>query len=181
MPGARGTDGDPASDTSAAADQVLSAVSRRFRVPVAALTRGVVGGILGTVTMTVYRAPLFEGLPPTAEFWARFVGDREPAAYPVVALLLHFVYGAVAGGVFGVLFDGSWRPGTGHRGSVAMAGGVGYSVLLSLFGSRVLLDRLLAVDLTGREALVFHVGHVVYGLALGTWVGTESTVGRSAD
>lgn len=106
---------------------------RLRNVAVGAL-KGVVGGILGTATMTVYRAPLFAGLPPTAEFWARFVGDGEPSEYPVQALILHFLYGAAAGGVFGLVSAGADRDLPGGRASASMALAAVYSALLSAFG-----------------------------------------------
>lgn len=108
-----------------------------------------------------------------------FVGTGDPEDYTLTALVLHVVYGAVAGGVSGTVFHPLWDEATGARGHRAMITGVVYSLLLSLFGSTILLSRLLDIDLSGRESLIFHVGHVVYGLALGTWIGTESDVGRS--
>jgi len=38
------------------------------------LIRGVVGGLIATVLMTLYRFPVFRALPPTADFWAKYVG-----------------------------------------------------------------------------------------------------------
>lgn len=147
----------------------------------AALLKGVVGGILGTASMTVYRAPLFAGLPPTAEFWARFVGDGEPSEYPVQALLLHFLYGAGAGSVLGLVSARADLDLPGGRASASMLLAAVYSALLSVFGSRVMLRRLLDIELSSEEALVFHVGHVIYGLSLGTWLGTGNLIGRSED
>lgn len=56
-----------------------------------------------------------------------------------------------------------------------------YSILLSVFGSRIMLRRLLGIEMTSREARVFHVWHVIYGLSLGTWLGTGYLIGRSED
>ncbi len=67
-----------------------------------AMIRGVVDGLITTGLMTLYRFPLFRALPPTAEFWATFVRGGEPEQYPIAGLLLHFLYGGVAGGAFGV-------------------------------------------------------------------------------
>ncbi|AEN05731.1 hypothetical protein Halar_2037 [halophilic archaeon DL31] len=153
----------------------------RLREATVAVLKGVVGGILGTATMTVYRAPLFAGLPPTAEFWARFIGDGEPSEYPIQALVLHVLYGAGAGGVFGLVSARADLDLPGGRASVSMVLASVYSILLSVFGSRLLLRRLLGIELTSKEALVFHVGHVIYGLSLGTWLGTGNLIGRSKD
>lgn len=146
-----------------------------------AVLRGVVGGMIGTATMTVYRAPLFAGLPPTAEFWAKFVGGGEPEEYPIQALLLHFMYGAGAGGVFGGLAAKFGVNPVDGRASTWMLLSTAYSVVLSVFGTRIVLRRHLDVKLTGTEALVFHVGHVIYGLSLGTWLRTGNVIGRSRD
>lgn len=145
------------------------------------LVRGIVGGLVGTVTMTVYRLPLFQGLPPTAEFWAQFVGGGDPSQYPLAALVLHLLYGAGAGGVFGLAVSRLRSGPVERQGGRVTAVGALYGALLSAFGSRVVLRWILGVELDGEESLVFHVGHLVYGLALGTWVGTQGTVGRSED
>lgn len=139
---------------------------------------GAVGGFLGTVTMTVYRLPLFDGLPPTAEFWARFVGDGDPSEYPFQALALHLLYGSGAGSVLALALS---RVDLDRRGHRTTAAGVAFGAVLSAFGSRVLLRRLLGIRMDARESLVFHAGHLVYGLSLGTWIGTEGTIGRSGD
>lgn len=145
------------------------------------LLRGAMGGLLGTVTMTVYRLPLFEGLPPTAEFWAKFLGDGDPSEYPLEALVLHLLYGSAAGAAFGLAVSRLGFGPVDRQGHRATGAGAVYGAALSAFGSRVVVRRILGIDMNDRESLVFHVGHLVYGLALGTWVGTEGTVGRSED
>lgn len=140
-----------------------------------ALVQGTVGGLLATVVMTAYRLPIARSLPPTAAFWSRYVGSREADDYPGIGLLLHLGYGAAAGAVFGVLFRVVGLDARPEH--VREAVGVGlatlYGIVLSIFGSRVVLGRLLAMDLDTDEALVFHVSHVIYALALGTWVGSR--------
>jgi len=43
------------------------------------------------------------------------------------------------------------------------------------------LERVLDMDPAADERLVFHAGHLVYGLGLGTWFGSRtSDEGRSA-
>ena len=146
----------------------------------AVLLQGTVGGLLATVVMTAYRLPIARSLPPTAAFWARYVGSGDAEDYPGIGLLLHLGYGAGAGAVFGALFRIAGLD--AHPVYVREAGGVGlatlYGVALSVFGSRVVLGRLLDMDLDADEALVFHVSHVIYALTLGTWVG--SRVGSDA-
>lgn len=135
---------------------------------------GAVGGVLATVTMTIYRLPIARSLPPTREFWAQY-GPGESEGGLLVALLLHLGYGAGGGLAFGVAFD-RFVPGTAD--STREVAGLGlalvYGAALSLFGSRVLLSRLLDMDLDPDEVLVFHVSHAVYALTLGTWVGSRT-------
>jgi hypothetical protein len=138
----------------------------------------VVGGLFGTVVMTVFRAPIAKSLPPTAAFLAKFVGGR-PDDHPAGALALHLLYGVVAGGVFGGLFgatDGEHvaaELGASEE-TAGLVAGTAYALALSAFGERVLLRRLLDMDPEDDESMIFHAGHVVYGVALGAWVGSRS-------
>lgn len=146
--------------------------------------RGMVGGALATALMTLYRMPATGTLPPTAEFWARYVGGGDPEDYPGIALALHFGYGIAAGGAFAleVLLPlerrereraatgtdaASETDGTGTR-RFALLGTV-YGAVLSLIGEFIVLRGLLDIEPDDRRA--FHVGHLIYGLALGVWAG----------
>ncbi len=120
--------------------------------------------------MTAYRLPIARSLPPTAKFWATYVGGGEPSDYPVVALFLHLLYGVGGGCVFAALARASERPPTEGRG---VAAGALFGAILSVFGTRVVLGRLLGMSLEPDESLVFHVSHLIYGLTLGTWVGSR--------
>lgn len=133
---------------------------------------GVLGGTFATLVMTAFRMPISSSLPPTANFLAQFLGG-EPDDYRLSAFALHIGYGAAGGAVYGFLFqnsDARTRAGIELR-DITRA--LGYSLGLSLFGSRVILSTVLGLDLDHDEALIFHVGHVVYGLALGAWVGSN--------
>jgi hypothetical protein len=144
------------------------------------IRRGLEGGVLGTAVMTVYRLPVTRSLPPSAEFWATFVGDGEPEEYPIIALVLHVVYGAVAGAVFAAILphhdptvdvSGSGPP--SPRGEISTTVyGLLYGLALSFAGDRFVLGWLLDVDPDDRFA--FHVGHVLYGITLGAWIGTRT-------
>lgn len=145
---------------------------------VRAFARGVGGGLIATVLMTLYRFPLFRAIPPTSEFWAMFLGGGEPEEFPLVGLLLHFGYGGVAGGLFGVGFSRlNFRNVRNQRlGAISLS--LGYGLILSIFGSRVLLHRLLDEELEPDDAVVFHIAHVVYGLTLGTWLSPIEPTGE---
>lgn len=138
----------------------------------AAIKYGALGGLVATVSMTVFRMPTSKSLPPTARFWATFVGGGEPEEYPVVALLLHLVYGIVGGVFFALLTPGSEDSEAVAESKGALLGTV-YGVGLSIFGMRVILERVLGTDLDTDERLIFHISHIVYGLTLGTWVGSR--------
>jgi hypothetical protein len=50
--------------------------------------------------------------------------------------------------------------------------GLVYGLVLSAVGEWVVLGAILDVDPDDRFA--FHIGHVLYGITLGAWVGTRT-------
>jgi hypothetical protein len=145
------------------------------------LRRGIEGGALGTVVMTVFRLPVTRSLPPSADFWAQFVRNGRATDYPIAGLFLHLLYGVSAGALFSAVLPSreSVRTSGGRRGPPTAAdrsiGGplaVVYGALLSLFGERVLLHGLLDIGPDDRYA--FHAGHLIYGLTLGAWFATRT-------
>lgn len=174
-PGARAKpDGNPG--TRAGGADRSPRMDRRARI-----RRGLEGGALATLVMTAYRLPVTRSLPPTAAFWAEFVAGGDPDDHPLAALALHFAYGIAAGGVF-ALFLPSRVPVDGEAGRhgppspagevAATLAGLAYGLVLSAVGERLVLGGLLDVDPDDRFA--FHVGHVLYGITLGAWVGTRT-------
>lgn len=137
-----------------------------------AIKYGTLGGLVATLSMTVFRMPTSKSLPPTAVFWAKYVGSGDPEDYPIIALVLHLLYGVASGIMFALL-----TPGRGDSEEVAESKGAllgtVYGIVLSIFGSRIVLERILGLNLETDERLVFHISHVVYGLTLGTWVGSR--------
>lgn len=113
--------------------------------------------------MTVYRIPVFRALPPTAEFWARYVGGGDAEQYAVQGLVLHFVYGTVAGGIYGFLVSFLDVNDPVLRERANLVSGLGYGLALSAIGSRLIFVRVLGRKLKSEHALVFHVGHAIYG------------------
>lgn len=137
------------------------------------LVLGLKGGAIATIVMTAFRMPISHSLPPTANFWAHYIGSRDADNYPIIAFILHIVYGIVGGGFYGVLFS---RTNSETRTRIELNDlirGAGYSLALSQFGSRIILQRMIEMDLEWDEALIFHVGHLIYGLTLGTWIGSN--------
>ncbi|HMB50953.1 MAG TPA: hypothetical protein VKM69_09870 [Natronoarchaeum rubrum] len=139
------------------------------------VVQGAIGGAFATVVLTAYRLPVARSLPPTAAFWERYAGDGDAEDYPGIGLVLHLLYGAGGGAVFGAIyraFGVAELPEHGRE-TAGMVLATAYGLALSAFGSRIVLGRLLKMDLDPDESLVFHVGHLVYALALGTWVGSR--------
>lgn len=142
--------------------------------------RGAEGGAVATLVMTAHRLPVTRSLPPTAEFWSQFVSGDDPYDHPLIALALHALYGVLAGVGFALLAS-SRDPVRGESGvgppspagEVSMTvWGLVYGLVLSAFGETVVLRAVLDVDPDDRFA--FHVGHVLYGITLGAWVGTRT-------
>lgn len=140
--------------------------------------RGCSGGFVATIVMTVYRLPVFEALPPTAEFWARYVGGGDAEQYLAPGLFLHFVYGTVGGAVYGFILSFLDVRGPVLRERATLGTGLLYGLVLSVIGSRVVLVRLLGRELQSEHALVFHAGHAIYGLTLGTFFGSREDPGE---
>ena len=156
-------------DDTVAARQVSGATSKTLGD---AIKYGAVGGLVATLSMTVFRIPTSKSLPPTAGFWATFVESGDPEEYPVVAIALHLLYGVVNGVLFALLTPGSDDSTEIAETKGALLGTV-FGSVLSIFGTRVVLDELLETNPDRDERLVFHISHVVYGLTLGTWVGSR--------
>lgn len=142
------------------------------RVSLSTVATGLEGGLFATIVMTAFREPTARALPPTAEFLAQwFGGDRED--YRLTSLLLHLLYGTVGGAVFAPILATMHSEQTYPEATGLVVGGV-YGLVLSLFGEWALLHWLLDMDLDMDESAVFHAGHLVYGMALGAWVGSRA-------
>lgn len=142
------------------------------------LALGLEGGLIATAVMTAFRMPISHSLPPTGAFWAKFVAGGRPDDHPLPALVLHAVYGALAGAAFAAAFVPRARGSDADRELAGALSGSIYGLALSAFGSRVVLGRLLGMNLDRDERLVFHAGHVVYGLTLGVWLGSNAESGE---
>lgn len=133
---------------------------------------GGVAGAVATAVMSTFRMPVSRSLPPTAWFWSEYVGEGAPREHLGAVFGLHLLYGVSAGAAFGGLF-GPYLQGRDvtqeRRGTVL---GLVYGIGLSQFGVSVVLKRLLGMDLDPDERFVFHVGHVVFGVTLGTLFGS---------
>lgn len=136
--------------------------------------RGLQAGFVATLIMTAFRLPIMRSLPPSANFWARYVGSGDPGDYRIPGIVLHLLYGTSAGAVFGSLFalyDADRAIEAEQRGIVW--GGV-FGMGLSAFGNQFMLKELLDVRLDADELALFHAAHLVYGISLGAWVGSRA-------
>ena len=151
----------------------------------AGIAEGSKGGFVATLVMTAFRLPISRSLPPTARFWTKFVSGGNPDDHLVPAVALHLLYGTAGGAAFGALAPGDSRRTSAdearentRREALGLLLGVAYGLALSAFGERVVLERVLDMNLESDERFVFHVGHLVYGLTLGTWMGSRSAPNR---
>ncbi|APW96930.1 hypothetical protein CHINAEXTREME_03715 [Halobiforma lacisalsi AJ5] len=162
----------PAEETSGRTEE--SDDRSRLEHAVYAAGRGLQAGFVATLIMTAFRLPILRSLPPSANFWSQYVSGEDPDDHPVIGLVLHFAYGMQAGALFGGLFalqDAERSIEPEQRGIVW---GSVYGMALSAFGSQVMLRELLDIRLDNDELALFHAGHLVYGLALGAWVGSRT-------
>ncbi len=133
-----------------------------------------VAGGIATAVMSCFRVPISRSPPPPAWFWAKYVAGGEPGDHLVPAGVLHLAYGIGGGALFGALVaarEGEPESVSERRATLL---GLLYGLLLSAFGVSVLMERVLDLNLEPDERFVFHVGHVVYGLTLGTWFGANA-------
>lgn len=140
----------------------------------ARIVEGAKGGFVATLVMTGYRLPISHALPPTALFWSKFVAGGDPNDHPIPGLVLHLLYGTVAGAAFGATAPERHAREVTESELAGLFWGTLYGLALSAVGERVLLNELLDLTLDSDERLVFHVGHLIYGLTLGTWLGSRT-------
>lgn len=134
------------------------------------LVAGLVGGLVATIVMTVTMMAVGDGgPPPTAALVAKFAGGT-PEAHRKPGMLLHLLYGTVAGAVLAV---GAPLVGL-SLGSIGVAIGVGfgYGVALMIGGMVFWLRLVIGVEPDREMMTVFGIVHVVYGIVLGAFLGT---------
>ncbi len=135
----------------------------------ASVTAGLAGGLVATIVMTAVMMAMGDGdPPPTAALVAKFAGG-EPADHAMPGMILHLIYGVVAGAVFavGVPFVGF------SLGSVGIAVGLGlvYGVVLMIGGMVFWMRTVLGMEPDTGTMMTFGTVHVVYGVVLGAFLG----------
>ena len=135
----------------------------------ASVTAGLAGGLVATIVMTAVMMVMGDGgPPPTAGLVAKFAGG-DPADYAMPGMILHLVYGVVAGAVFavGVPLVGL------SLGSIGVAIGLGlvYGIVLMIGGMVFWMRMVIGMEPDKDMMVMFGTVHVVYGVVLGAFLG----------
>jgi hypothetical protein len=137
------------------------------------LISGFRGGLVATCVMTTFRMLISHSLPPTANLWSQYVAGGELEEHRIEAMVLHFFYGAAAGSVFAVMFTAIDPRTPLEPETEGLLTGLLYSIPFTLIGEIVMLHRILGMDLDSDESMIFHAGHLIYGITLGAWIGSR--------
>lgn len=135
----------------------------------ASITAGLAGGLVATIVMTIVMLVMGDGgPPPTASLVAKFAGG-EPDDYAMSGMVLHLLYGTIAGAVFA-----AGVPAVGlSLGSLGVATGLGlvYGIALMLVGMVIWMRMVLGMEPDRGMMMMFGTVHVVYGVVLGAVLG----------
>jgi hypothetical protein len=131
---------------------------------------GLAGGLVATIVMTAFMMGLGDDSPPpTAELWAKYVGEEPPGEYMMQGMVLHLLYGIGAGAVFVLLMP---RVGLGLSELLgAVAAGIVFAVALTVVGMGFWMNVVIGGDAEPQEMAMFGVFHLIYGVVLGGVVG----------
>ncbi|MFT4957050.1 MAG: hypothetical protein ACI9EZ_000358 [Halobacteriales archaeon] len=135
----------------------------------ASIIAGLAGGLLATIIMTILMMVMGDGgPPPTAGLVSKFAGG-DPDDYAIPGMVLHLLYGVVAGGVFAV-----GVPVIGlDLGSIGVAVGLGlvYGIVLMIGGMVFWMRTVIGMEPDRDVMMTFGTVHVVYGVVLGAFLG----------
>lgn len=135
----------------------------------ATLIAGLAGGLVATIVMTAVMMVMGDGgPPPTAALVAKFA-DGTPEDHAMPGMLLHLLYGIVAGGVFalGVPLVGLSLSSIG----IATVLGLVYGIVLMVVGMLFWMRTVIGMEADRDMMMMFGVVHVVYGIVLGAFLG----------
>jgi hypothetical protein len=135
------------------------------------LLSGLVGGLLATIVMTMFMMALGDDSPPpTAQLWAKYVGDGPAEEYMMPGMALHMMYGIGAGVAFVLVVPAL---GFGLETLLtAVAFGAAYGIVLTVVGMVLWMRVVLAMEPDPKVIGMFTVFHLVYGVVLGAIVGS---------
>jgi len=130
---------------------------------------GLAGGLIATIVMTIFMMTLGDDSPPpTALFWSQYVGDGDPAEYMLQGMVLHVLYGIIAGAVF-VLAVPAIGIGIGSM-TTPLLFGLSYGFVLFVGAAVFWMNVVLDIDAEPKMVGMFLVFHLVYGVVLGAWL-----------
>jgi len=135
----------------------------------ASVIAGLAGGLVATIVMTIVMMVMGDGgPPPTAALVAKFAGG-DPEDYAMPGMILHVIYGILAGAVFavGVPLVGL------SLGSIAVATGLGlvYGIVLMIGGMVFWMRMVIGMEPDRDMMTMFGTVHVIYGVVLGAFLG----------
>lgn len=135
------------------------------------IVNGLVGGLVATVVMTAVMMLLGgDDPPPTAVLWSKYVGDNPPEEYLMQGMVLHLVYGTIAGGVFAALALGLDFVSLATIGS-AVLWGVVWAIVLLIIAVVFWMIVILGMEPGGMSMMATQLGlHLVYGVVLAGWL-----------
>ncbi|MFC6873416.1 hypothetical protein [Halobellus marinus] len=135
----------------------------------ASVIAGLAGGLAATIAMTALMMVMGDDdPPPTAGLVAKVAGG-EPGDHAMPGMVLHLIYGIVAGVVFAV-----GVPVLGlSLGSLGVAIGLGivYGIVLMIGGMMFWMRMVLGMEPDKGMMVMFGTVHVVYGVVLGAFLG----------
>lgn len=135
----------------------------------ASVIAGLVGGLVATIVMTAVMMMMGDGgPPPTAALVAKIAGG-EPADHAMPGMVLHLLYGILAGAVFAVSVP-LVGP-TLDSVPVAAGLGLGYGLVLMIGGMMFWMGTVIGMEPDRGMMMTFGTVHVVYGVILGAFVG----------
>lgn len=136
------------------------------------LVSGLIGGLIATIVMTVFMMMLGDDSPPpTALFWSKYIGSGSPDEHMMPGIILHLLYGTIAGGVFALLVPLIGFVSVASIGTAILWGliyAVGLFIAAAVFWMKIILQLEADMQMAG----MFLVFHLIYGLVLGAWIGT---------
>lgn len=135
----------------------------------ASVVAGLAGGLVATIVMTIGMMVMGDGgPPPTAALLAKFA-DGDPEDYAMPGMVLHLLYGIIAGGVFavGVPIVGL------ELGSIIVAAGLGlvYGLILMVGGMMFWMQMVIGMEPDRDMMVMFGTVHIIYGVVLGAFLG----------
>lgn len=142
---------------------------------------GIIGGLAGTIAMTMLMMPMMKGQPSATQIFAsRFLNKKTPEENKMLGMLLHFFYGAFMGVVFAIVVDALWGVADLSNGALAGYGALlGVALFMGMFVWMMILGMSKGMANMSAGAKMGMMGgmlaaHLVYGVVAGFVIGLMS-------